>query len=340
MRRYHLGNKLKFLFSLTIFPFLSLHAAPKCSFDDAAIELLVSQISPHDARLLLNLFYWSYQRSEQTLLLQEQALRNLNEQWQVWYRCALRRVDAGSSSANLSYGSSMQEVPPGGVEHIAKHCFGGGTQTGQAAFVKEDSHRTFLRAAADFHKTQTTYTFVIDATTKAGSYTAPEAFAFVAAVRSESRRLVLCELWDHFQEIKKELEAQLSGHQELWNHQIPSLLDLAAHHVRSTTPTDKSVSTMLAQHAALAFNHFDKLFMEKSDELFGYCVTMQGLFNKLWERIERVRADYYRILFLKLHTAMRNCHLPAASFCNLFNERGLLKSHEKQIPLRLKGVQS
>jgi hypothetical protein len=53
----------------------------------------VKDASLEDTRFFLNLVYWSYQRSQTTILAQDAALQQLTASWKLWQNCAQTRIN-------------------------------------------------------------------------------------------------------------------------------------------------------------------------------------------------------------------------------------------------------
>lgn len=266
---------------------LPVRALPLRSFE----QDIAPHLTAHDARLLLNLLYWSYKRSAQTCIVQREALTSLNQHWKTWQVCAERRFDPSSS------------VPH---DHSAA--------TACASYMRE---------RARFHTIHTTYMQVISTTTAESSYTSPRLFEFVQELRSSARLDVANELWNHFSEVREQLQKEFLAHQELLRNHLPLGSSLSPAY-KTGDVHDRGIFDIFTSMAAFSFQEFDEIFISRSDQLFGYFITLQQLFNELWTTIETTRANFYRSYFMTVRTYLITHAFPKECFLNLFDEHGML----------------
>jgi hypothetical protein len=64
----------------------------------AQIHNVLMQVSARDAQLLLNLTYWSTERSRATLQAQKELLANLKTSWALWQNCVQTRLNPSKES--------------------------------------------------------------------------------------------------------------------------------------------------------------------------------------------------------------------------------------------------
>lgn len=142
------------------------------------IRELLRDAAPHDVRLLLNLLYWSHERSCSTIVTQAAAERNLREQWDAWQSCADRRLNP---------------------------------KAGAAPFREHVHHHMFESLQKEFHNIHSQYSSIVALTTDACRYTHQPIAFFVEALREQARQHVMHIMKQHLTVVAKELEQQLGS---------------------------------------------------------------------------------------------------------------------------------
>lgn len=143
------------------------------------VRAVLRGASHHDAQVLLNLLYWSYKRSHNSLATQKAAEKNLREQWAAWQSCADRRLNPKAVSM-----------------HYQKH----------------GNHELFEVLQKEFHDTQSQYSYIVEVATDAARYSSAAIAPFVASFREKSRRHVMHTIKHQLAVMAEELERQLREH--------------------------------------------------------------------------------------------------------------------------------
>lgn len=248
----------------SFFTMVRVHAsgpANCCQFPPISeIRALLSSASAHDARLLLNLLYWSYERSSSTLLTQAAAEKNLHEQWNAWQACADRRLNPKAIAA---------------------------------PFHEHEQHEAFEALDRQFHTTQSQYSAIVALATDACRYSHQPVAFFVESIREQARQHVMHIMQQHLAVVAKELEQQL-GTQTLAMRSDSDSRGLIAYlinqiAVASFAQLDASWR-LSSNHLMMQFLHIQGLF----NGLWETIETARATFYKTYfNLVHRVMCEYH-----------------------------------------------
>jgi hypothetical protein len=82
--------------------------------------------------------------------------------------------------------------------------------------------------------------------------------------------------------------------------------------------------------ALQSFAQFDKKYLTSSDQFFRMLAETQVMYSEVWEKLEGIRAHYYKNLYHTVYTTMTELHCAPESFLAAFDEHGYIPQ-EKQI---------
>jgi hypothetical protein len=216
---------------------------------------LLQNASTHDVRLLLNLVYWSYRRSQSTLLTQASAEKNLCEQWEAWQSCADRRLNPKAVA-----------VP----------------------FHQHMHHKVFEKLQEEFHITQFQYASIVELAADGYHYTHQPIASFVEALREQARQHVMHIMKQHLAAVAKDLEQHLGTQTLALRSDHRGLITYLINQIAVTSFAHLDTSwRMRSNQLMLEFLHIQELFNS-------IWVTIEVARTRFYETYFRLIVDVMR----------------------------------------------
>jgi len=288
--------------------------------------------SEHDARLLLNLAYWSYHHSQATITAQHAMAGAFTEMWHAWQNCARTRLNP---STQLPYPECI---------HSDLH------------------YAAFKQALAQHHRANRIYTHVIESAVTHTIIKNMHINELIASMRLQARHEAAQSLRICLKNVKNSLNHAYEGLRESAQLFYPRKICGAKQRTYAGTAHPAKVQTGVEWDALLEessdstihkniitdyllntvhgvvsdfFVRLDTDFNKVSDRLFGAFISSQDVFNQVWLALETARAAFYRSCFVTIKQVMVDLKYSPGTFYSLFDENGLLLSTARQVSLTI-----
>ena len=280
--------------------------------------------SAQEACVLLNLTYWSYQRSIATIESQKAMKDAFIQLWHAWQNCTNSRLNP-----------SVQIAYP------------------ECAALDDRKYQSFKKAVAHQMQTNATYVRVVEYIITHNQVKNHRLQEFIEYMRLQARNETVKSLRICVKNVTKAAEGACHKLRDCAKLLLPIQLLLktrgvpfehashenaphvSAMHKRSlqrNALTDYVMATIYG-FTGTAFMRFDQEYRNGSDLLFTAFMSSQELCNQLWVDLETARASFYRICYMTIMQAMQELNYPALAFCNMFGPQGLVSNVTERIVL-------
>lgn len=265
----------------------------------------LQQATPQDAQLLLNLIYWSYQRSATTCVTQPILFDAVEQSWQLWLNGATTRRNPRTP------------LPYPDVTEI-------------------DSYYANIFAQAQ--------TYINSAYINALSYTiekdslieSPTILSYIEKIRSEARIAIAKTIITSLADLETTLASIQTMLTTVQSKKFIHTMQTLAKEVQEQKDKsfiDDGIHFVLNNLALQAFAQCDKNYLASSDQFFNVLADTQKLYIALWEQLETARANYYQGIYETIYNCMTDLEFPSSSFLLAINADGCIDVDDQTEPL-------
>lgn len=254
-------------------------------------KLLINQ---HDLQLLLNVFYFSYQRSLITLQSQKKAIILLQQIWQGWQNIACRRRNP---SKKLAYPDCT---------------------------ISCELCNSFDELRKKHERISTTYDLMLEVTTKGQLFEDQLLKKNIEYIKDQARIVVtnaLLDVQNHVSELSRYMQSKRS--MDLDEVDTSDDNDEAMQITRSKIY--EYIKEQLPTVAVQSFARSDNAFIAISQKNWDALLMAQELSNIIWHAVETKRAQFYLIYYRLLYEKTRLLQIQPFI---LFNEKGLINTSD------------
>jgi len=257
----------------------------------------LEQTSPKDLCYLLNLIYFSYKRSVQTLRAQESVLHHLELSWQCWQNITQTRLDP---SHELPYLLTPSQI----------------ARSAHLAAQDSNTHK----------KINSTYKKTVDLLVAKNILCDSNVIEAIKTLRSDSRTMVSIAVADT-------LQILINAIQDYTKKSIILPDDLLVDELTNGGCGERSIIDYLQSLAVPSFVTTDKEFSALSTQSWNILLNAQQASCTLWGEIEEGRALFYKTYYKELYTFIAHRQIDPLSMRIVFDEEGLINQEDQVDPL-------
>jgi len=164
-----------------------------------------------------------------------------------------------------------------------------------------------------FHTIATRYAQITNDAYHNSQIVSPHLRALIEQTRAASRSYALSTIWDTYSTTAASLFHELITQESLCHELEESL-----------TSHEKTIAPLVLGYcAAASFDTIDQAFLNQSDMLFTKFISLQEMYNTLWNTIETTRAAFYYARYEEWYMIMKEYNFPAESFVDIFTQQPL-----------------
>lgn len=296
---------------------------------DATI-ICLRNASPQDAQLLLNLAYWSYQRSHATVMGQDIVIDHLKNSWMLWHNFISTRrnpqttltypdcLSIDTMSANIAMHEHMY------ANTMYLHAL---ETTVEKSIISSESVKSYiaaLRSEARMLVAQTVATSLTDL-----KQTLQQMLTAIAAFTPFDKLRVRRENEEADTKLKTETPCEYPQSSST-NYPFPSHPELVEGcNAIQKNIFEENISFLINGFALQSFGKFDKEYLSSSAAYFEIFSQTQTLYNHFWQQVETTRSQFYQQAYMMIYESMTILQFPAESFFNAFNQNGLIANNQQ-----------
>jgi hypothetical protein len=290
---------------LSLFCALSAQALHTKLLTAADARASLQQATAQDAQLLLNLIYWSYQRSAITCASQTILFDAVQQSWQLWLNGATTRRNPRTP------------LPYPDVTEI-------------------DCYYANLFAQAQSY-VNSAYCNALSCTIEKDSVIESQAVtSYIEQVRSEARiaiaKTVISALAD-LETTLASIQTMLTCVQSKKFIHTMQTLAKEVQDQKDKSFIDDGIQFVLNNLALQAFAQSDKNYLATSDQFFKVLADTQTLYITLWDQLETARANYYQGIYETVYNCMIDLEFPSSSFLLAIDADGRIDVDKQTEPL-------
>lgn len=270
------------------------HAARWCA------DVIQTRLTDEETTLLLNLTYWSWQRSLSTIIFQKAAVDYLRQVETIFQRTLSSRLNPARMSAILNYRTDEWR------HELARF------ERAQSLFLEELEKYRFITA---------TYAQCAEYLVK-DPYLSTSVTTLVTTLRETSRTALI-----------KELQSKLTSINAVMEH-MNKIMGSLRNDTRSIEDASRGFMDCIVQCTTpgmfYSFAKFDNHYNTFNEKAWQILTSSYGLSNVLWETTETARARFYAEHYLLL-TQMLGCYTSRADLLMIaFNPEGFIEIHQRR----------
>lgn len=261
-------------------------AVNTCAYVPLPYELknLLQDVDVHDARVFINLLFYSYQRSAVTLATQDAGYAALCELHDQWQGCVERRLNPSQGIGDYSYSNAQHK---------------------------------FATLRRTFHDIHTYYAYIVQAATSA-TLQNDTLIRHINAMRNRSRSLVIARMYTILDEIRAALTALHSdtyGYTDSSSHKRAMPTD-------NQHTIEETISSIVNTFAATSFVELNTTLMTTGSFFSNQYQQSQHYSNLLWNTIETARAEFYKTYFIRTIQVLNELAFPPETFLSIVSHEG------------------